>query len=120
MAELYLAKDTKKDRLVVIKRILPYLAQEREFVQMFLDEARIPSQLHHPNIITVYELGHLEGSIFIAMEYVEGVDLRKIFNEEQKHQRVVPPNIAAWLTSRLCDGPRGDVRRNDALVLLLL
>ncbi len=104
MAELYLAKDTKKDRLVVIKRILPYLAQEREFVQMFLDEARIASQLHHPNIITVYELGHLEGSIFIAMEYVEGVDLRKIFNEEQKRQGTVPPNISAWLTSRLCEG----------------
>ncbi len=104
MAELYLAKDTKKDRLVVIKRILPYLAQEREFVQMFLDEARIASQLHHPNIITVYELGHLEGSIFIAMEYVEGVDLRKIFNEEQKRQGTVPPNITAWLTSKLCDG----------------
>jgi len=104
MAELYLAKDTKKDRLVVIKRILPYLAQEREFVQMFLDEARIASQLHHPNIITVYELGHLEGSIFIAMEYVEGVDLRKIFNEEQKKQHTVPPNITAWLTSRLCEG----------------
>ena len=59
MAELYLAKDTRKDRLVVIKRILPYLAQEREFVQMFLDEARIASQLHHPNIITAVSYTHL-------------------------------------------------------------
>ena len=104
MAELYLARDTKEDRLVVIKRILPYLAQEAEFVRMFLDEARIAAQLHHPHIISVYELGSLDGSIFIAMEYVEGVDLRKILQQEQKRGSVVPPNVAAWFTARLCEG----------------
>ena len=104
MAELYLAKDPANDQLVVIKRILPYLAQETEFVRMFLDEARIAAQLHHPHIIQMHELGHLEGSIFIAMEFVEGVDLRKILQQEQKRQSVVPPDIAAWLTARLCEG----------------
>jgi serine/threonine-protein kinase len=104
MAELYLAKDTDNGRLVVIKRILPYLAQEMDFVRMFLDEARIAAQLHHPSIITMFELGSLEGSIFIAMEFVEGVDLRKILQQEQKRNQVVPPRIAAWLTARLCEG----------------
>ncbi|MFT3835754.1 MAG: protein kinase [Myxococcaceae bacterium] len=104
MAELYLAKDNEHSRLVVIKRILPYLAQEAEFVRMFLDEARIAAQLHHPNIIQLYELGKLEGSIFIAMEFVEGVDLRKILQQEQKKGSAVPPYAAAWLTARLCDG----------------
>ena len=89
MAELYLAKDPATDTLVVIKRILPYLAQETEFVRMFLDEARIAAQLHHPHIIQMHELGHLEGSIFIAMEFVEGVDLRKILQQEQKRTSVV-------------------------------
>ncbi len=104
MAELYLAKDPATDALVVIKRILPYLAQETEFVRMFLDEARIAAQLHHPHIIQMHELGHLEGSIFIAMEFVEGVDLRKILQQEQKRTSVVPTDVAAWLTARLCEG----------------
>ena len=68
MAELFLAKDTRNDRMVVLKRILPYLAEEAEFVRMFLDEARIAASLHHPSIVELYELGHLEGSTFIAME----------------------------------------------------
>ncbi|MBX7112744.1 MAG: protein kinase [Myxococcaceae bacterium] len=104
MAELYLAKDVEAKRLVVIKRILPYLAQQAEFVQMFLDEARIAAQLHHPNIIQVYELGSLEGSIFLAMEFVEGVDLRKILQAELARRRLVPPKIAASLTATLCSG----------------
>lgn len=104
MAELFLAQDTKTNRLTVLKRILPYLAQEQEFVQMFLDEARIAGQLNHPNVVEVYELGHLEGSIFIAMEFVEGVDLRKIVQQEGKRQGLVPPGIAAWLVARLCEG----------------
>lgn len=62
MAELYLAKDTRSNRMVVLKRILPYLAEEVEFLKMFLDEARIAGQLHHPNIVEVYELGRLDGS----------------------------------------------------------
>ncbi len=104
MAELYLAKDVEAKRLVVIKRILPYLAQQAEFVQMFLDEARIAAQLHHPNIIQVYELGSLEDSIFLAMEFVEGVDLRKILQAELARRRLVPPTIAASLTATLCSG----------------
>jgi serine/threonine protein kinase len=109
MAELFLARDTQLDQLVVIKRILPYLSQEAEFVHMFLDEARIASQLHHPNIIEVFELGQLEESIFIAMEYVDGVDLRNILGEEMKlagpaQVGTVPYGVAAWVTARICDG----------------
>ncbi|MGV3620901.1 MAG: serine/threonine protein kinase [Archangium sp.] len=104
MAELFLAKDTKKDRLVVLKRILPYLAEEGEFVRMFLDEARIAASLHHPSIVELYELGHLEGSTFIAMEWVDGIDLRRILQKEQERGGVVPPGVAAWFVARLCEG----------------
>jgi serine/threonine protein kinase len=104
MAELFLAQDTVRNEQVVIKRILPYLSREPEFVQMFLDEARIAAQLHHPNIVTVYELGKLEDSIFLAMEYVEGVDLRKILQQELKRNSSVPFRVAAYVTARVSGG----------------
>src|SRR5205823_2652077 len=104
MAELFLAKDTFTGELVVIKRILPYLSQEVEFVQMFLDEAKIAAQLHHPNVIQVHELGQLDEQIFISMEFVEGVDLRKILQEEVKKSGAVPPAFAAWIVAEICSG----------------
>jgi serine/threonine-protein kinase len=104
MAELYLAKDTRSNRMVVLKRILPYLAEEADFLSMFLDEARIAAQLHHPNIVEVFELGRLDGSTFICMEWVDGIDLRKLLQKEQSINAVVPPPIAAWIIARLCDG----------------
>jgi serine/threonine protein kinase len=104
MAELFLARDTRSGKLVVLKRILPYLAEEAEFVRMFLDEARIAAALHHPSIVELYELGHLEGATFISMEWVDGIDLRKVLQKEQERGGVVPPGIAAWLAARLCEG----------------
>lgn len=104
MAELFLARDAHTNALVVLKRILPYLSKEAEFLQMFLDEARIAAQLHHPNIIRVHELGKLSDSIFIAMELVEGADLRKVLQEEMKSQKTVPYAIAAYVIARVCAG----------------
>jgi eukaryotic-like serine/threonine-protein kinase len=104
MAELFVAKDTDRGSLCVIKRILPYLAQEPDFVQMFLDEARIASQLHHENIVEVYELGRLEDTFFIAMELLDGVDLRRVLRAEVRRSRVIPAHIAAYAVSRICAG----------------
>jgi serine/threonine protein kinase len=104
MAELFLAEDTERKEQVVIKRILPYLSQEAEFVRMFLDEARIAAQLHHPNVVTVYELGKLEDSIFLAMEHVDGIDLRKILQQETKKKSEVPYTFAAYVTAQVCAG----------------
>jgi eukaryotic-like serine/threonine-protein kinase len=104
MAELFLAKDTRNDRMVVLKRILPYLAEEAEFVRMFLDEARIAASLHHPSIVELFELGHLEGSTFIAMEWVDGIDLRRVLQKEQERHSVVPAGVGAWFVARLCEG----------------
>lgn len=104
MAELFLAKDTRSDRLMVLKRILPYLAEEAEFVRMFLDEARIAASLHHANVVEVYELGRLDNSTFIAMEWVDGIDLRRVLAKEQERGGVVPPGVAAWMVARLCEG----------------
>ncbi|MFL5346322.1 MAG: protein kinase domain-containing protein [Hyalangium sp.] len=104
MAELFLAQEPPKPELVVLKRILPYLSEEPEFVQMFLDEARIAAQLHHPNIVQVYELGKLDNTIFIAMEFVEGVDLRRVVQEESKFGATVPYGVAAAICSQVAEG----------------
>ncbi|HLL54792.1 MAG TPA: protein kinase, partial [Myxococcaceae bacterium] len=104
MAELFLAQDTEREQLVVIKRILPYLSHEAEFVQMFLDEARIAAQLDHPNIIQVHELGKLQDSMFIAMEFVEGVDVRKVLAEETKRSQTMPYSAVAYVTAQICAG----------------
>jgi serine/threonine-protein kinase len=104
MAELFLAQEPPRPGLVVLKRILPYLSEEPEFVQMFLDEARIAAQLHHPNIVAVYELGKLDNTIFIAMEFVEGIDLRRVVQEEGKFGANVPYGVAAAICAQVAAG----------------
>src|SRR5262249_41470872 len=64
------------ERLVAIKRILPNIAEDEEFITMFIDEAKISVQLTHANIAQIYELGHINNSYFIAMEYIPGKDMR--------------------------------------------
>ncbi len=81
MAELFLARKQGQggfEKVVALKRILPHLAENAEFVQMFLDEARIVAQLDHPNVAQVYDIGEAEGSYFFTMEYVAGQDLRHV------------------------------------------
>ncbi|GHG74243.1 serine/threonine protein kinase [Comamonas sp. JC664] len=104
MAELFLSQRPPDPELVVLKRILPYLSEEPEFVQMFLDEARIAAQLHHPNIVQVHELGKEGDNIFIAMEYVEGVDLRRVMAEESKFGATVPYGVAARICAQVAAG----------------
>ncbi|MEJ7602816.1 MAG: protein kinase [Kofleriaceae bacterium] len=60
-------------KLVAIKRILPHLAQDKQFTEMFLNEGRIAAQLSHPNVCSVFELSEDAGELFLAMEYLEGV-----------------------------------------------
>ncbi len=81
MAELFKARQKGLEgfsRIVAIKRILPHLAANQDFVTMFIDEAKLAAQLNHPNVCHIYDLGKMEDSYFIAMEYVEGKDLRAI------------------------------------------
>jgi len=81
MAEIFLAKVKGLEgfeKIVVVKRILPQLAGNPEFVQMFLDEARIAATLHHSNIVQVYDIGSVGGSYFFSMEFLHGEDVRTI------------------------------------------
>jgi len=81
MGQVYLARQQGPvgfEKLMVVKRVLPHLAEEDEFIQMFFDEARIAAHLNHPNIAQIYDLGEVEGVYYIAMEYVHGESVRAV------------------------------------------
>jgi len=127
MAELYLAQDVRDGDSVCVKRILPYLAAENEFSNMFLDEARIASTLQHPNIVAVRDLGNTGDNIFIVMEFVDGLDLRRVAQEEQKKKQQTPYALAAWIVARVAEGlgyahdicwPRGHARAGKRIGLI--
>jgi serine/threonine protein kinase len=93
MAEIYLASASGLAGFrttVVLKRILPSLATNRQFTQMFLDEARIAATLQHPNIAQVYEVSEEAGSYYFAMEFVPGTDMRQVLRAGYKMQRALP------------------------------
>ena len=105
MAEVFLGRATGEggfERLVAVKRILPELAETPDFVEMFTDEARISAGLSHGNIGQVHEFGRSDDSYFIAMEYVQGVHLRKIYRVFGKQKKIPPPGLAAHVMANVC------------------
>ncbi|MEL7367679.1 MAG: protein kinase [Myxococcota bacterium] len=90
MAEIYLARDFAHDREVILKRLMPGLQPDAEFVRMFYDEANIAARLEHPNIVTIHELGELDGSLFIAMEFLDGINLRELQVRLSEAERTLP------------------------------
>jgi len=91
------------DKLVVVKRILPERMEEPEFVHMFLDEARIAANLNHPNVIHIFEVDELEGSPYMAMEYVQGPTLSALIRGAYRAKKL---NLAhtAKIISGICAG----------------
>jgi len=90
MAEVFRAIDRVHRRTVAIKRILPAIAEDDEFVQMFRDEAVIASQLDHPNIAKIYDVGKVDLSYYLALEFVNGKDLRTLFERASKANAPFP------------------------------
>ncbi|HEY4393375.1 MAG TPA: protein kinase [Polyangia bacterium] len=89
---------------VAIKRILPALAQNKKFVAMFLDEARLSLALQHANIVQVFEIGHSEDTYFIVMEYVDGVDLKAILDWRKRVNKRVPVAHSLYVIMEICKG----------------
>jgi eukaryotic-like serine/threonine-protein kinase len=105
MAEVFLAVQSGPERFrrfVAVKRILPHLADSPQFVDMFMDEARLAARLSHPNIAHIYEFGEVSGSYFIAMEYIDGIDLSPIILAGQS--RLLPLGHAARIAADVCAG----------------
>lgn len=120
MAEVFKAKVHGAEgfeRLIAIKRILPHLVEDDDFVNMFVDEAKIAVRLNHPNIVAIHDLGKIEDTLFIAMEYVLGRDVRAIYDFENERGQRTPIGVACHIVMKMCEalhhahfatGPRGE------------
>ena len=107
MAEVFRAKQFGVEgfeRLVAVKRILPNIAEDKEFIEMFVDEAKISVQLTHANIAQVFDLGHAEGAYYIALEHIHGRDLRAVFDRNRDKGEPMPVPQACFVTMKVCEG----------------
>jgi eukaryotic-like serine/threonine-protein kinase len=104
MAEIYRAKTfdaTGQPHLVAVKRVLAHLAEDDDFIQMLVDEAKIASVLRHPNIARVYEFARAHGEYFIAMEHVDGKDMRTVLERCRTKKKPIPPEHAAYIAAEV-------------------
>jgi serine/threonine protein kinase/Flp pilus assembly protein TadD len=116
MAELFLAKRRGVEgfeKTVAIKRILPELSWNREFVSMFINEAKIAARLSHPNIVQIFDFGKIDTYYFIAMEYVHGENLREILKRSAERGMKISGEIAASIVARACAGLDHAHRKTD-------
>ncbi|HEY5946694.1 MAG TPA: serine/threonine-protein kinase, partial [Kofleriaceae bacterium] len=105
MGALYLAVtgDRGLERMMVIKTVLPHLA-DAEYVARFRDEAKVVVKLSHGNLIPVFDAGLVGGELFLAMDFVEGRDLRAVWNRCAKKQVAFPIDVAVYIVKELCRG----------------
>lgn len=107
MAEVWLAAGAGPGgitRPVAIKRILPHLAEDREFLTMFFDEARLLARLNHPNIVQIHEMGKTEGGYALVMEFVHGASMEKLLKVCARQGRKLPIEYAVKIVSYVCEG----------------
>ena len=106
MAEVFRAKISSShgfEKILVIKRILPHLAADPNFVSMFIDEAKLTAQLTHPKIVQVLDFGEVRGQFFTALEYIDGFDglgLLRIAAQKRVH---VPRPLAVFIVSEILE-----------------
>ncbi|MBJ6764203.1 protein kinase [Myxococcaceae bacterium JPH2] len=107
MAQIYLARQQGPEgfeKLLVLKRILPHLTENAEFVRMFLDEARIAARLNHPNVVQIFNLGAEADTYFIAMEYIHGADVRRVWKQSEAVGQPLPVPLACRILIEACAG----------------
>jgi serine/threonine protein kinase, bacterial len=137
MAEIFRASVTGPERFakwVVIKRVKPKYAEQQVFVRMFIDEARINAALDHANIVSVFDFGELDGHYYIAMEYVDGIDLQVAHvRHKERHGQPIPWEVSVLVIRDLLRGldyahnatdnsgaPLGVIHRDVNLVNVML
>jgi eukaryotic-like serine/threonine-protein kinase len=89
-------------RTVVVKRILPANCEDPEFLRMFAAEARILGLLHHPNVVQAYDVGEIDGALFLVLEYVDGPPLGRLMRALRSAARPIPVAIAAYFAREVC------------------
>jgi len=116
MGEVFLARlsgDGGFEKLLVIKKMRPELASDAEFVSRFQDEAHVLVQLQHPAIAQVYDMGEAEGGPFMALEFVDGKDLKAVLARCQERSARVPTAIALHVMIRVLDALAYAHRKRD-------
>src|SRR5262245_26421301 len=116
MAEIFLARQFGAGnffRDVVVKRLFPHLAENERQLRMFQDEARLLSQLSHPNIPQVYDVGHQDGYWYIAMEYVHGMNVADVWRIGAKAGQPMPLNVALAVVLQACEALHHAHERKD-------
>ena len=108
MAEVYAARVVGEggfEKLVAVKRMLPTLAEDEEFVQMFLDEARVAANISNAHVVQTLDLGRdSTGALYIVMDLVVGVTLSRILKEAAKVRRAIPVDMAVELLAQAASG----------------
>jgi len=107
MAEVFLAETGGVDgfqKRVALKLILPHFTQDRAFVEGFVNEARICGQLQHPNVVQVYEFQQLNERYYLAMEFIEGLDLERIISHRYITRESIPHPLAVEVVVQMLEG----------------
>ena len=107
MAEVFKAKSFSEggfEKLLVIKRILNHLSENEEFVEMFIDEAKITVELQHPNVVQIFDFGKTGDNWYIAMELVEGKDAKGILRQLARRRKLMPAEFAIFIAHEVCKG----------------
>jgi serine/threonine protein kinase len=107
MAEVFLARTAGPmgfEKQLVLKRILPHMAKDPAFIQMFLSEATLAARLSHPNIVQIFDFGESGGSYYLAMEYIDGPSLRTLLDDSLQRGAPLPPVPCARIIASACEG----------------
>jgi serine/threonine protein kinase len=107
MAEIFKAKTFGHggfENLLVIKRILSHLSDNEQFVRMFMDEAKVSALLQNANIVRIYDFGKLRENYFIAMEHVEGKDVKLILRKLAERRKLLPREFAVYIAMEAAKG----------------
>jgi tRNA A-37 threonylcarbamoyl transferase component Bud32 len=104
MAEMFLAEYAREDgfrRKVALKKVLPHLIENRYYIKMFIREARLAALLRHPNIVQITDFGNVQNAYFIAMEYIEGMNLSEIM---EKLKKELPMGLCIFIGTKISIG----------------
>src|ERR1700733_7734609 len=116
MGEIFLAKPALAgvEKLAVIKKVLPHLAADAQFISRFVDEAQVAIKLQHVNIAQVFEVGRVGNEYFLGLEYVEGRDLRRTLSLLNQRKARLPVDLALFIGRELANGLADAHRRPTA------
>jgi len=116
MGEIFLAKHGLAgfEKLAVIKKVLPHLSADQQFISRFVDEAQVAIKLAHVNIAAVFEVGRVGSEYFLALEYVEGRDLRRTLSVLNQKKQRLPVDLGLFIGRELANGLAYAHRRTTA------